>query len=178
MNIMTNTEEDCLRILKKYGTPPHVIAHCRAVAEVAVTVGEKLNEKGHDLNLALVEAAGLLHDIARTSPHHEKVGEDYLRSIGLDEVADIVAVHMHYTCFNPIDRIDETDLVCLGDRVCKEGKYVGVEERMNYVLAKAKDNPHATRIILQKKAELLDYAEKLERYIGITLDDLMKGRNE
>jgi uncharacterized protein len=180
LNIMMNTKltrKECLRILDRYGTPDHVIAHCDAVARVAVTIGEKLKEKGHDLDLDLIEAAGLLHDIARTSPKHEKVGEEHLRRLGLGRVADIVAVHMHYPGFNSIRQINETDLVCLGDRVCKEDQYVGVEERMDYVLAKANGNPHSTVIILQKKAELMKYCRELEEYLGITLDDLMKGRN-
>ena len=172
------TRKECLRILDQYGTPDHVIAHCAAVARVAVAIGKKLKAKGHDLDLDLIEAAGLLHDIARTSSNHEKVGENHLRQLGLDRVADIVAVHMHYPGFNPIGQINETDLVCLGDRVCKEDQYVGVEERMNYVLAKANGNPHSTAIILQKKAELLEYCRRLEEHLGIPLDDLMKGGND
>ncbi len=167
-----------MEILKEYGTPPHVIAHCEAVARVAVAIGEKLNEKGYTLNLDLAQAAGLLHDLARTSPHHERVAENYLREKGYDAIADIVAVHMHYPTFSPVDEINETDLVCLGDRMCKEGDYVGVEERMDYVLAKANGDPRATKIIQRKKRELLAYSREIEERMGITMDELMEGRDE
>ena len=38
--------EECLEYLNTYGTPPHVIGHCKSVAAVACKLGEALNEAG------------------------------------------------------------------------------------------------------------------------------------
>ncbi len=62
--------------------------------------------------------------------------------------------------------------------MCKEGDYVGVEERMDYVLAKANGDPRATKIIQRKKRELLAYSREIEERMGITMDELMEGRDE
>ncbi|MEA4921768.1 MAG: HD domain-containing protein [Eubacteriaceae bacterium] len=174
-------EKECMEMLKEYGTPEHVQGHCRAVADVAVTVGEKLNETGRfDLDVGLARAAGLLHDIARVEDAHWLVGEKYLREQGYDEVADIVAVHMFYPEFSPVEKTTETDLVCLGDRTVKYDKYVGVEERMEYIMNKAEKNAGdqlkkvMTKIMI-KKEQLERYVADLEKIMGVSLDDLMKG---
>ncbi|MEG0392290.1 MAG: HD domain-containing protein [Anaerovoracaceae bacterium] len=169
------SREECFQLLKDYGTPEHVIAHCRAVAKVATTLGMKLKEKGVNLDLNLIESSALLHDIARVEPEHEKVAAAFLEKKGYPEQARIIALHMHYSAFHEVFQIDETDLVCLGDRVCKEDRYVGVEERMAYILNKAKDNPKAVEIIKIKKRELQEFVSKIEAFLGCSLDQLMKG---
>ena len=40
---------------------------------------------------------------------------------------------MFYNCNPDRDEIDETDVICLSDRMVKEDKYVGLENRMQYV---------------------------------------------
>ncbi|MGI6722084.1 MAG: HD domain-containing protein [Anaerovoracaceae bacterium] len=170
-------EEECMRLLQEYGTPAHVIGHCRAVADVAVNTGRRLNEVGFDLDIGLVRAAGLLHDIARVEKDHAKVAADYIRELGYPEVADIVAVHMFYPGFSPAEKTNETDLVCLGDRTVREDQYVGAEERMEYIKDKARRNagdalPEVLARLEVKKKELKEYVARLEELMGVTLDEL------
>ncbi len=172
MNICT--EKECYQLLKEYGTPSHVIDHCKAVAKVGVCVGCALNQKGYALDLDLIQAAGLLHDIARVHPHHDRVGAEHLREQGHPREAEIVAVHMYYDKFNDVKNINEADIVCLADRVCKENKYVGFEERMNYILKKAEGNPKALKIIKKRKEELAEFIHQLEILLECTLDQLVK----
>ena len=40
------TREECLKYLEQFGTPPHVIGHCKSVAAVARKLAEALNECG------------------------------------------------------------------------------------------------------------------------------------
>ena len=37
------TVDECYRLFDEYGTPEHVIGHCRAVSDTAVKIGEELN---------------------------------------------------------------------------------------------------------------------------------------
>ena len=68
------TTEECLKLLEEYGTPDRVKGHCRAVADTACRIGRALNRHGHHFDLELVNAAGLLHDIARVEERHWDVG--------------------------------------------------------------------------------------------------------
>ena len=90
--------------------------------------------------------------------------------------ADIIRKHMKYSTFSPINKIDETDVVCLADRICKEDKYVGVDERMEYIFRKNAGFPERQQIILDKKEELKKYINDLESVIGCSIDKLMENK--
>ncbi len=121
------SEEECLEILSQYGTPKHVIAHCLAVKNRAVELWEKLRHKGITLNLKLIKAAALLHDIAKTEKDHAQVGANVIKSMGYKAVADIVEVHMHLKDFD--GTIDEKALVYIADKLVIGDKKCTLEDR-------------------------------------------------
>ncbi|QIB69389.1 HD domain-containing protein [Aminipila butyrica] len=168
------TTEECLDLLEQYHTPPHVIRHCQAVAQAAVLLAEALNEKGSRLDVPLVQSAALIHDIARTEEHHEIKGAEIARNLGYSQIADIIYVHMNYDMKKEVDQLTEVDMVCFGDRVVKEDHYVGLAERMDYVVQKAKNHPGAEERIRSKQAETQVLLSKIEEHLGMTIDELMK----
>ena len=98
--------------------------------------------------------------------------------LGYHEEAKIIKVHMTYSPFSDIKDVNETDLVCLGDRTVLEDEYVGLDKRIDYVINKAKKNgnPQAEPIILEKKKQTRGFISQIEGVIGMSLDDLMKGK--
>lgn len=166
------TEERCQELYKQYNTPLHVIGHCKAVTAVAETIGTELNKFGYDFDIDLIRGAGLVHDVARTQEEHWKVGADILEELGYIDEADIVRVHMFYE-FNDIKNLCETDMVCLGDRLVKENKYVGLDERIQYLIDKVKDSPERVERILLKKEETKKLIIEIEGIIGKSIDNLM-----
>lgn len=170
------TVEQAYEMLNEYGTPPHVIKHCEAVSAVAYKVGSRLKEKGVLVDPELARIAGLLHDIARLDEDHQTAAANWLRERGYDELADIIAVHMTYQTFHKAEETTETDLVCLGDRVCIEGEYVGAEKRLEYIANKVNKNApgYSKEIIKVFRTRMMDYIRELEDLMGISLDELMK----
>lgn len=171
------TREECERLLQEYGTPEHVRRHCRAVAQTAYTVAEALNHNGYDLNLDLILAAGLLHDIARVEDRHWDVGAELMDRLGYHEEAKIIKVHMDYDFDINDFSVNEADMVCLGDRLVKEDEYVGLDIRIDYIIDKAIKFGHSDHVprILEKKGRSEIYIKHLESEIGCTIDELMKG---
>lgn len=169
--------EECLRLLSEYGTPYHVIRHCMAVCQVSVAIGNRLNEKGYHIDIDLLRAAAMLHDISRVHDKHETVGAIYLSEKGYKKVADIVIQHTSYHNFNKVENINETDLLCIGDRTVKEDQYVGVDERMQYIKEKALRMGRDAFVPGIEKGRLMlkEYIKEIEAVMGISLDDLMKG---
>lgn len=207
--------ERCLRYLEDYGTPAHVVGHCKAVADTACRIGRALNEAGGTMappiseitfrtyegdnghmrhkidqnrtvmdtgkvrlfDLALTQAAGLLHDMARVEERHWDVAADFCLQEGLPEEAKIIRVHMMYEFTTDAMHLTEADLVCIGDRLVLEDRYVGIDERMEYIIAKAErqGNFEARPIILRKKEESKVLLNQIEDRIGMTLDELMRG---
>ena len=163
--------EECNRLYRKYETPEHIVGHCRAVSDVAYTIGRKLNENGFNLDLDLIKGAGLIHDVVRLKKDHDYAGAEILENLGYYDEAAIVKVHMRFR-YTGEDKIDESTLVCLGDRLVKEDHYVGLDERMEYIIHKAGDRPEATARILAGKAKTRKFMDSIEKRIGQTIDSL------
>lgn len=63
---MIPTREECFELIRRYRMLPHIVQHSKLVAKVALLIARKLNSHGQNLDLALVEAGALLHDITKT----------------------------------------------------------------------------------------------------------------
>lgn len=161
------------KLYKKWNTPDRVKAHCKAVSDVGVKLAEELNKHGYSLDLELIKAAGLIHDVARIYENHDEIGYRILVELGYEDEAAIVRVHMKYPKFNDVEHLDECDIVCLADRVVKEDKYVGLDERIDYIIHKIPDgNPEVVERILSKKEDTRKILEQIAQIIGKTLDEL------
>jgi len=101
--MVTTTEKvplraEALRILREAGCSRDVIAHCKAVAALAVRIAENCQVRGLEVNLELVEAGALLHDVGRAFTHgidHAIVGAKLAESRDLSpSVIRIIERHM------------------------------------------------------------------------------------
>jgi radical SAM family uncharacterized protein len=166
------TKEECLSLHKSFGSPEHVVRHCLTVSEVAVRIGAALAEAGFTLDLNLIAAAALLHDIARAKAQHARAGAEFLREQGYARIADIVARHMDHRFPDTPDEITELDAVCLGDRVTRENVCVGFETRMEDLLARFSHDSHAAEKIKANAEGSRVFIRALEKRLGRSLDDL------
>ena len=88
MNKELPSRKQAIELLQKYNCPPKIINHCEEVAKLAVEIARKLEEKGVKVDLKLVEAGALLHDLGRTKSHavdHGVVGAEIAESENLPE---------------------------------------------------------------------------------------------
>jgi putative nucleotidyltransferase with HDIG domain len=85
-------------ILRSYQLPEGVVVHSQGVARVAAEAARLVDAAGIGVDVALVEAAALLHDIDK--PHVRNSGEEHgivaarwLTELGYEELAVPVASH-------------------------------------------------------------------------------------
>ncbi|MDP2992293.1 MAG: HDIG domain-containing protein, partial [Deltaproteobacteria bacterium] len=72
--------------MDEYKVMDHVRQHCRKVAEVTLFIADKLMAGGIKLNIPLIEAAALLHDITKIEAleqgeNHAETGADLLEKL-------------------------------------------------------------------------------------------------
>jgi putative nucleotidyltransferase with HDIG domain len=139
-------EEDCLALLCEKGTPPPVIAHCRAVAKKAEEIARALARRGFALDGGLIHAGALLHDIARACAEHARTGAGWLRQQGYPAVADIIAGHED---LGEAPKIDEAAFVCLADKLILGTKDVSIEER--FACSREKCHTEAAKAAHEKR---------------------------
>ncbi|MBI5413160.1 HD domain-containing protein [Candidatus Peregrinibacteria bacterium] len=58
-------EKDVEKLYREFHTPPHVRAHCKAVADFAVDLGKKFIAAGQRIDLKMLRNAALVHDLLR-----------------------------------------------------------------------------------------------------------------
>lgn len=167
------TKEIALNLLEENMTPNHVILHCMAVAESSMNLALELNKYGYNLSIELIQGAAMVHDIARVYENHEEIGAKIIEEKGYIKEAAIIKEHMHYEITTNVREIKEIDIVCLGDRMVKESKYVGLELRMEYILNKWKDNKKAQNYIREKVKQQKKLLKEIEKIIDKSIDDIM-----
>ena len=136
-----------------------MIAHCRAVAEKAIQLLDRLESGAPDgvkLHRDLLRSAALLHDIARTQPDHAAVGAAWIRTLGYPDVADIVSLHHDFS--GP--EHSEAALLFLADKYEQGDREVSLEERFSASLSRCQ-TPDA----LQAHAKRFETAKRIENYL-------------
>jgi len=92
------TRGEALDVLRGAGCSGGVVGHCVDVARIAGRIARGFREKGVEVDLALVEAGALLHDLGRARTHsirHGAVGGEIARELGLPEpVVRIIERHI------------------------------------------------------------------------------------
>ena len=136
-------EKGCRTLLEQYGTPAHVVDHCRAVAGAALELWAVLDSRGVTLDQTLIFAGAMLHDVARTQPHHALAGARWLAERGYAALGAVVGDHM---CLPPEEqgRWSEKSVVFLADKLVQGTRRVTLEERFSRSLTSEKA-PYARR---------------------------------
>ncbi len=169
----------CYEILRNYGVPAHIVTHCEMVARVGVFLGEALKEVGEPLNLALIEAAGLLHDLTKhrsliTGENHAESAAKLLTELGYPEVARVVAQHIFLKPGPPGSAIREEEIVYYADKRVKHTEIVSLKERFED-LRERYGRTVSSLVRLYRLEELTKLLERrLFKKLPFGPDDLLK----
>lgn len=167
------TERECLEILRNRNGSEPLIAHCRLVAHVAKMTAVFLKLSGLALDLDLIEAGGLLHDLAKGEPDHSAAGAQVLEKTGYTRVARIVASH---TDIEPKDDQppDEAEVVHIADKFVKGDMLVSLEERFIGPLQKFSSRPEALQAVEKRLRNAKAIQRKLESILGAPLETVVR----
>jgi probable phosphoglycerate mutase len=125
--------DECREIWRRCGLDEGVIKHQEAVAGTALRIGRKLTVKGEAIDLNLLEAAALLHDIKKTERNHPQRAGHFLEQLGYSQVAEVVAEHMDLFGIEK-EKVTEKELLYLADKMVKGEEEVGIEARFRRML--------------------------------------------
>ncbi len=170
------TADDALFLLRTAGTPSNVVRHCRTAAAVGVAVAEALAPRMPSLDVDLVRAGCLLHDIARLLPHHATLAAGLLADLGLPRLGTVVGEHMVIDPRLPAaPGITEAELVYLADKTVTEGEIVGLDERLARTIRKMRPSPETARRIAERIADGRMIAAKISAVLGHPVEEIIGG---
>ena len=156
----------------------HIIAHSSRVRDVATFIAEKL--KGHriNLNLDLIRASAMLHDVTKTrsittGERHASTGARLLKTLGYPEVGSIVGQHVLLENYDVNESPSEADIVNYSDKRVLHADVVTLNERMTYIMDRYGNN----EIERDRIRTLREYTNILEAkifsYLHFNPDDLV-----
>ena len=112
--------DECLRLMDRYGMLENIVKHSLTVTKVARFLSNELNKKGQRIDLAVVEAAALLHDLAKTEcletrKDHAQQGFRLLKDLGYERIAAVVAQHIEVSSGGDSASVTEEEAVNYAD---------------------------------------------------------------
>lgn len=169
------TKQECEILLNTtFAIEKGLYNHSHMVTRLALLMGTALNEAGCCLDLDLISAAALLHDIAKGTPQHARTGGQILREMGYPRVADIVAAHVDIAIHEG-QEIDESQVVYLSDKMTQGDQYVAdFKPRFEAKLGQFSHAPEIQRNITGRLENALEIQRRVETKLKRSLDDILR----
>jgi uncharacterized protein len=156
---MIPDREECLRLMERYGMLENIVAHSLEVTKVALFLTSELNKRGQRIDPCMVEAASLLHDIAKTAclktkGDHTESGYHLLKGIGYERVGEIVAQHVWLKGEGDPLSVSVEEVVNYADKRVRHNQIVSLEDRFKDLKTRYGKDPRS-----------IDYLERMEKVI-------------
>ena len=167
------TTRECMAMMtQRFRADQPVFKHCLAVAKLSLHLTHLLNGAGCKINLALVKAAGLLHDLLRDKPNHAQAAANLLRQMDYEEVADVVESHMDIV-IQEDSPFQAREVVYLADKIVKGNRLVPLANRFGSKQAQFSNNPKAMFAMKAKLQNALKIKDRFEANTGKSLDTVV-----
>jgi len=128
------SRKKCLGLMDKHGMLENIVSHSLEVTRVALFLCEELNKRGQRIDPDLVEAASLLHDLAKTEclstrEDHAQQGYELLKKMGYDKIGQVVAQHIRVCKEGDPSVVSEEEIVNYADKRVRHDRIVSLEAR-------------------------------------------------
>lgn len=156
---------------RKYGSYQIIIEHCQTVTKASKALAREFVRMGHEVDVKVVVAAAMLHDIGRSKTHtvrHGVEGSEIVEKEGADKKA-VETVRKHVGAgigpeesarlglpdFDYIPRTLEERIVCFADKMVERNKVRPFDEEVRRFTIKSHD-----------VSRLLDLKKRLSDELG------------
>ena len=166
------TETECMELLRDvYMVDNNIIEHSQKVSSLALFFAGLLNMDEPCLNL--IRASGLLHDIARTGPQHDRAGYEILMDMGYPEIAEVILQHMDIR-LNPLnENIDASQLIYLADKLIEHTEIVDLKQRFESKIKKFGADTDAGAAVKRRLDSAITISSRIERICGSDLGTIL-----
>jgi hypothetical protein len=136
-----------------------------------------LNKAGLQLDVDLITAGGLVHDLAKGKPHHAPKAGRLLFCQGFTKLAGVVAAHMELD-FMAESELDEKAVVFLADKLVKGERLVTIEERFSSALDRFSQDDQVMALVLRRKKAAETVMKRVLKLVGNNLNFETGGEND
>ena len=177
---MIPTKKQCLKILEQYKIPQKIVDHSELVTEVCVFIAENIIRKGQTVNLEMLKAAAMLHDldkiiIGTDYKKHGSITANILTKQGMGEICSPIIKHSlgHISIQDMKPETIEEKILFYADKICTD-KLMSLEERgLDWI----QRDPGSKDLILSKLPLVANLENEILINAGISFDDIKKAQN-
>lgn len=162
---MIPTLSQCLALMAEYRMLANIRDHSLLVARVAGLMATELERLGAPVSVELTVAGALLHDIAKTAclecdGDHAAMGGEICRRHDYGEIAEIVAEHVLLRDGLAPSCCREKEIVYYADKRVLHDQVVGLDERLDYILARYGRNDQRLHGLIRENFALCRQVEE------------------
>ena len=167
------TPEEAAIILRLHPMPEKGLAHGRLVGYIAKALCRAiLHNTERILDPELCQVCGWLHDMAKGHANHEQEAGRWLRELGFDRAAEIVAAHRDLV-WQPGSAITEKELVHIADKLARGSRIVDIAARFKEKLVFYRDKPEVVQAISRRFELARCLGAAVEAETGRQLEDIL-----
>ncbi len=175
--MMIPTRDECLRLMSRYEMLGNIMDHSIEVAKVALYLAVELKKRGQRIDLALVEASSLLHDLTKseclkTKEDHAWTGSQVLKKMGYERVGEVVAEHIQLSRKGDPSSVTEEEIVNYADKRVRHHSIVSLEERFNDLNARYGKGEKLSEEMKQLRKATFEIENKICSMLRIKPGDL------
>lgn len=158
--------ERCRQLLEEHGVPDHIRRHSEQVARVARRLAEALRRHAREaVDVELVEAGALLHDIAKAScfesrGNHALEGGRLLRTLGYPAIASLVERHVVLGPWSAGGRVTEAELLNYSDKRVRHEELVSLSARFEDILARYGGESDEAGVRIRRNWQTIEAVER------------------
>ncbi len=145
---------------------------------MATYIGRLLSMYGQPLDISLIEAGGLLHDIGKTESlvtgiNHAKRGAEMVKDAGFDELVPIVENHIRLLDEELKEPLDEVKIVNYADKRVLHDRIVTLEHRFEDLRKRYGDTPEKKNWISAMEVKMKKLESKIFRPLPISPEHIL-----
>jgi uncharacterized protein len=170
-------ESACRQLMNRYAMLPNIVEHSYRVCQVAAFLGKALSRSEGCLNLALIAASSLLHDITKTQSlqtkeDHAGTGARLLEALGYPQVAEVVRGHVRLAEGETTHSLCEVHILNYADKRVRHDTVVSLDERFVDLVERYGQTPERRLRLEHMKQTALELEQDIFRRIDSRPDDL------
>jgi putative nucleotidyltransferase with HDIG domain len=163
--------------MSQNGMLDHIVDHSIKVTKVALFLSTELNKKGQGIDLFLVEAASLLHDLTKTesfktNEDHAKTACQLLKRMGYEKVGEVVAQHVWLSHEVYPSSVSEEEVVNYADKRVMHDRVVSLGERFNDLRDRYGKDQRAFDYLKRLEMTIQEIENKIFHILQIDPNDL------
>ena len=171
------TRDQCFRMMSDMKMMDHIVVHSLQVCRVATYLTENLNRQNGRLNLDLIQAAALLHDITKTrsfktQENHAQTGGQLLAEQGYPEIGELVRQHVRLDEYPDPVVLGEKQILNYADKRVLHDEVVSLDKRLDYILEKYGETPEHKERIQWLWEKTLGLEAKIFEGLGVAPNEL------